>query len=172
MLCRLNRYWERKMEEYAMAGRRLSSSPGMQNMAEWVLGDPTATNMMECGEYVAAATAEVGDVGMFAHDSEHASFQIVTPIGKIRLSHGRLHQLPMRDATDRFDLPGHLTWQMNFAIDHHNIDASVSTGVLGETLSPALDSAGKPIMQGMGSIGGSEEDCEWQCYRLENKRRH
>ena len=84
----------------------------------------------------------------------------MTPLGKIRLSHGRLHQLPMRDPTDHFDLPDHLTWQMNLAIDHHNMDASVSTGVLGETLIPTLDDEGKPIMQGMGSIRGLEEDCE------------
>ena len=57
----------------------------MQAMAEWVLGDPTATDMIECIKYVAAA----GESGLFAHDSEHASFQILTPLGVIRLSHGR-----------------------------------------------------------------------------------
>eukprot|EP00903_Cladosiphon_okamuranus_P012826 g11986.t1 len=130
----------------------------MEDMGEWMLDDPTATNMEEGTEYVAAAMADVGEVGLFAHDSEHASLQIVTPLGKIRLSHDRLHQLPMRDPTDRFDFPDHLPWQMNLAIDHHDLDPSVSTGVLGETLVPTLDDKGKPIMQGMGSIRGSEED--------------
>eukprot|EP00903_Cladosiphon_okamuranus_P020097 g18457.t1 len=153
------KYWERKKEEYAKAGRKLESSTGLQDMGEWILDDPTATNMEECIEYVAASMA---GGGLFAHDSEHASFQIMTPLGKIRLSHGRLHQLPMRDPTDRFDLPEHLTWQMNLAIDHHDIDPSVSRGVLGETLVPTLDDEGQPIMQGMGSIRGSEED-----YRVE-----
>lgn len=57
----------------------------MKGMAEWILDDPTATNMIECAEYVAT----VGESGLFSHDSEHASFQILTPLGTARLSHGR-----------------------------------------------------------------------------------
>lgn len=155
-----DRYWERKKAEYANTGRRLWTQDSMQDMSEWVLGDPTATNMEECTEYVAKATAAGGDIGLFSHASEHTSFQILTPVGRVRLSHGRLHQLPMRDPTDRVDLPDHLTWQMNLAIDHHDIDESVARGILGETLVPTVDNRGKPIMQSMGSIRGSEEDCE------------
>lgn len=128
-------------------------------MSEWILGDPTATNMEECTEYVAEATAS-GEIGLFSHHSEHTSFQILTPVGRVRLSHGRLHQLPMRDPTDRFDLPDHLTWQMNLAVDHHDIDERVARGILGETLVPTVDANGKPIMHGMGSIRGLQEDCE------------
>lgn len=131
-------------------------------MSDWVLGDPTATNMIECMEYVAQVTAAGSDVGLFDHASEHASFQILTPVGTIRLSHGRLHQLAMRDPTDQFDLPDHIAWQMNLAIDHPEIDSSLATGILGETLVPTRDESGKPIMQGMDSIRGSQEDCE--CY--------
>ena len=131
----------------------------MQDMADWILGDPTATNMDECAEYVARATGAGSDVGLFAHDSEHASFQIMTPAGKVRLSHGRLHQLAMRDPTDRFDLPDHITWQMNLAIDHKNLSLD-ATGILGETLVPTLNEKGKPIMKGMDSIRGTQEDCE------------
>ena len=155
-----NRYWEQKKAEYAITGRRLSDQTSLQDMSEWILGDPTATNMDECTEYVAKAMAAGGDVDLFSHASEHTSFQILTPFGRIRLSHGRLHQLPMRDPTDRFDLPDHLTWQMNLAIDHHGIDASVARGILGETLVPTRDANGKPIMHGIDSIRGSEEDCE------------
>ena len=156
-------YWERKKEEYAQAiGRRLSAERHL--MSEWVLGDPTATNMVECIEYVAKATA-AGDAGMFEHQSEHASFQIVMPSATIRLSHGRLHQLPMRDPTDRFDLPDHTTWQMNIAIDHPGMSPDAK-GVLGETLLPTLDDSGKPIMTGMGAIRGSQEDCENIIYDL------
>ena len=54
-------------------------------MTEWILDDPTATNMAECTDYVAAA----GESGLFSHESEHASFQILTPLGAVRLSHGR-----------------------------------------------------------------------------------
>lgn len=152
---------------HADAGRMLVFSTGMQDMGEWILDDPTVTNRMECAEYVAAATAGAGNVGLFAHDSEHTSLQIMTPLGKIRLNHGRLHQLAVRDPTNRFDIPEHLTWQMNLAIDQNEIDASVSSGVLGETLIPTLDNKGKPIMHGMGSIRGSEDDCEWsKCQRM------
>lgn len=55
-------------------------------MADWVLGDPTATNMNECIEYVASTDM---DGSLFTLQSEHASFQIVTPTVTIRLSHGR-----------------------------------------------------------------------------------
>ena len=159
-MCNFDRYWERKKAEYAMMGRRLSEQNGLQDMSEWILGDPTATNMEECTEYVADATAASGDIGLFSHESEHTSFQILTPVGRIRLSHGRLHQLAMRDPTDHFDLPDHLTWQMNLALDYHELDESLARGILGETLVPTVDVSGKPIMHGMGSIRGSEEDCE------------
>lgn len=78
--------------------------------------DPTAANSDECVEHV--ARAEVEDGGLFAHQSEHASFQIVTPKASIRLSHGRLHRLAMRDPPDQYDLPDHSAWQMNMAVDH------------------------------------------------------
>ena len=83
------------------------------------LQDPTATNMAECEEYV--ARAEVGEGRVFLHQSEHASFQIVTPTATVRLSHGRLHQVAMRDPTDQYDLPDHVTWQMNMAVDHNEV---------------------------------------------------
>lgn len=75
--------------------------------------------MDECKQYVQEAESE--EDGLFAHQSEHASFQILTPKGAVRLSHGRLHQLAMRDPTDQFDLPDHLTWQMNMAVDHNEV---------------------------------------------------
>lgn len=151
------KYWERKKLEYAQAtGRRLS---GEQSMGEWIVGDPTATNMKECMEYVAKATAG-GEEGLFEHQSEHASFQIVTPTATVRLSHGKLHQLPMRDPTDRFDLPDHLTWQMNLGLERNDVSTD-ATGVLGETLVPSIDEEGHEIMSGMESIRGSQEDCKY-----------
>ncbi|CAM9616834.1 unnamed protein product [Ectocarpus sp. 12 AP-2014] len=149
-------YWERKKKEYARGGRRLSASTQMQAMSDWILGDPTATNMAECTEYVVEATRN-GLGGLLEHDSEHTSFQILTPMGTIRLSHGRLHQLPMRDPTDSFDLPDHLTWQMNLAIDRIDVSPN-ATGILGETQKPTLDANGSPIMQGMASIRGAQDD--------------
>ncbi|CAM9300355.1 unnamed protein product [Ectocarpus fasciculatus] len=150
------KYWERKKLEYASHGRRLGSE---LSMGEWILGDPTATNMDECLEYVAQAEVEEG--GVFAHQSEHASFQIVTPEATIRLSHGRLHQIAMRDPTDQFDLPDHLTWQMNMAVDHNDVSRAAK-GVLGETFVSTRDASGRPIMAGIEAIRGKEED-----YRVE-----
>ncbi|CAM9500523.1 unnamed protein product [Ectocarpus sp. 8 AP-2014] len=144
-------YWERKKLENARHGRHL----GEQSMGDWLLGDPTATNMDECTEYVAQAEGQAG--GLFTHQSEHASFQIVTPTATVRLSHGRLHQIATRDPTGRFDLPDHITWQMNMGIDHNDVSYS-ATGILGETSTPTKDAYGQDIMSGMEAIRGSEED--------------
>eukprot|EP00752_Nemacystus_decipiens_P015530 g13857.t1 len=146
-------YWERKKLEYATAGRRLAGQEF--EMGEWILGDPTVTNTEECVEYVSRAMTEPG--GLFLHDSEHVTFQIVTPMATIRLTHGRLHQVAKRDPTDQFDLPEHTTWQMNFGLEHSAVSRK-ATGVLGETYVPTLDANGDPIMFGMESIRGVQED--------------
>ena len=80
------RHWEAEGEEYFKAGRRELSSPvtGLQDMAYWILGDTAVANLVECAEYVAVATAS-GEEGVFTHDSEHASFQIMTPGALVRL---------------------------------------------------------------------------------------
>ena len=67
------------------------------------------TNAAECAEYVAHAIADgsamagndggIDESGLFAHQSEHASFKIVTPAATIRLTHGKIHQVAMRDPT-------------------------------------------------------------------------
>eukprot|EP00752_Nemacystus_decipiens_P004153 g3800.t2 len=111
--------------------------------------------MGECVEYV--ARAEVEDGGLYAHQSEHALFQIATPKATIRLSHGRLHQIATRDPTDQYDLPDHLTWQMNMAVDHYEINRDAK-GVLGETFVVTRDANGNPIMTGMEAIRGKQED--------------
>ena len=154
------KYWERKkLERFGQSGRRLGLGNAMQDMSDWILADPTATNKVECAEYVDRSTTGDG-VSLFAKQSEHVSFQIMTPTATIRLSHGRLHQLPTRDPTDQFDLPDHLTWQMNMAIDHHDMSLD-ATGILGETLVPTISANGTPIMQGMGAIRGRQEDCKY-----------
>ncbi|CAM9189371.1 unnamed protein product [Ectocarpus sp. 12 AP-2014] len=148
------KYWERKKLEYAQAGdRRLSDKD--QDMGDWILGDPTATNMAECTEYVARQVAGGGDGDLFAHQSEHASFQIVIPTATVRLSHGRLHQIA------EHGLPDHLTWQMNLAIGSDNVGVGAE-GILGETLVPTRDANGEYIMNGMESIRGTQEE-----YRVE-----
>lgn len=65
----------------------------------------------------------------------------------------------MRDPTDQFDLPDHLAWQMNVAVDHHDVSLE-ATGILGETVLPTVDANGKVIMQGIHAIRGEQEDCE------------
>lgn len=166
------KYWERTRLEQVRAGQAdgfelknvddlvadASPAPAAQAMSEWILGDPTATNMMECAAYVAESINTDG--GLFAHQSEHASFKISTPTATVRVSHGRLHQVPMRDPTDTYDLPDHLTWQMNLAVEHHNLSGH-ATGVLGETFIPTVDSSGNAIMRGMEAIRGTHESCEY-----------
>ena len=154
------KYWERKKRESEQTQRRLVDTV---DMAEWILADPTVTNIKDCTEYVARTMTKQD--GLFDHQSEHASFQIFTPAATIRVSHGRLHQIAMRDPTDQFDLPDHLTWQMNLAIDRSNI-SHYSQGVLGETFVPTRDDDGNMIMHGMESIRGAEEDCELSHHSL------
>ncbi|CAN0226317.1 unnamed protein product, partial [Ectocarpus sp. 6 AP-2014] len=57
------KYWEHKKLQNAGGGRHLGIIGVMQDMSEWILADPTATNIDECTEYVAAA----GDAGLFEH---------------------------------------------------------------------------------------------------------
>eukprot|EP00752_Nemacystus_decipiens_P011632 g10327.t1 len=146
------KYWERKQRENARSTRRLSEST---SMGEWILGGPSITNREECVEYV--ARAEAGGDGVFAHQSEHASFQIVTPKATVRLSHGRLHQIAVRNQTDQVDLPDDLSWQMNMAVDHPQVSRDAK-GILGETFIPTRDGNGNPIMAGMEAIRGQQED--------------
>lgn len=175
-------------------------------MTDWILNDPTATNnMMTCAGYVAT----VGKSGLFSHDSEHASFQTMAPLGTVRLSHtaGELfllftlvpssvdtlpewrptcaqsrhvsppatpepppRRLPiitgpttMRDPIDQFELPDHVAWQMNLAIERSNVSPE-DTGILGETLVPIFDESCSPIMQGTEAVRGRQEECASQLY--------
>lgn len=168
------KYWERKMLEKVRVGPGhpfqsinvagvMADDPhasSASDMGEWILADPTATNMMECAAYVADSTNTAG--GLFIHQSEHASFKISTPESTIRISHGRLHQVAMRDPTDQYDLPDHLTWQMNLAVDHNHINRH-ATGILGETMIPTVDARGNAITNGMDAIRGTDETCEYTC---------
>lgn len=79
-----SRYPEAMGEEQITASRKLSTVTGLQDMAYWILGDPTVNSLVECAEYVAGATAS-GEDALFAHDSELASFQIMIPGAVIRL---------------------------------------------------------------------------------------
>lgn len=65
----------------------------------------------------------------------------------------------MRDPTDQYDLPDHLTWQMNVAVNQNDVGLE-ATGVLGETIKPRRDAAGNKIMKGMEAIRGEQEDCK------------
>lgn len=65
----------------------------------------------------------------------------------------------MRTPTDQYDLPDHLTWQMNVAIDQNDVSLEAK-GVLGETIVPRRDAAGNRIMAGMEAIRGEQEECK------------
>ena len=154
------KYWEKKKLEAEAGSRRLAET---MSIGDWILSDPAVTNMAECTDYVTDAIRKKD--GLFAHQSEHASFQIYTPAATIRLSQGRLHQLAMRDPTDQFDLPDHLTWQMNLAIDSVDLTINAS-GVLGETFVPTLDAGGEAIMNGMECIRGAQEECTYVSFAV------
>lgn len=69
-------------------------------------------------------------------------------------SHGRLHQLPVRDPTDQLEVPDHQTWQMNLALEQ-TVPGSRASGILGG------DASGKPpMLEGRQSIRGAWEACE------------
>lgn len=61
------------------------------------------------------------DGTLFTHQSEHASIQIRADDLAIRVNHGKIHQLAMRDPTDQFDLPDHIAYQMNIAFERINV---------------------------------------------------
>jgi len=151
------KYWARKVREAEAAsagadGRRLST--WFQDMNEWVLADVAATNPVECAEYVQKAMV---DGTLFTEQGEHTTFQIVTPRFIIRLNHGKLHQLAMRDPTDSFDLPDHITYQINMALERAVLGPSPQ-GILGGTVNPTHDANGEEIMNGIEAIRGDEED--------------
>ena len=148
-------YWAREEQENVQGKRKLSA---MLSMGEWMLADSSATNMADCAEYVARSAAVAG--GLFAHQSEHSSFRIITPAADIRLSHGKRYEFPTRDPTDTIDLPDSATWQMNIVIDHLDI-SNDAKGVLGETIVPTRDADGNMIMQGVRCIRGVQQDCKF-----------
>ena len=111
-------YWQKKAAvraSLAASGqRRLELSP----TALWILADEHKTNPAECRAYVKSAMA--GGT-LFDHQSEHTSIQITAPDVSIRVNHGKIHQLAMRDPTDQFDLPDHIAYQMNLAFERLSI---------------------------------------------------
>lgn len=150
------KYWERKVHEAqteANAGRRLVDATAVP-MTEWILSDALATNKPECQSWVEDGTQDI-----FKHQAEHVSFQLTTPTFTVRLNYGKLHQVAMRDPTDRFDLPDHITHQMNIGLSKMALGESPQ-GILGETTRVHLDANGEPIMTGMGAIPGIESDYE------------
>ena len=167
-------YWERKKQEnaaYWADKRQVNAQDNRKlgvtlSIGDWILANPTATNMADCINYVDRSTAVAG--GLFAHQSGHSTFRILSPAVKVRLSHGKLHQLAMRDPTDTIDLPDHVTWQMNIVIDHTNISDDAK-GILGETLVPTMDTTGNKIMRGMECIRGVQADCKFCTRTLENR---
>ena len=148
-------YWQLKVREAellaAQSRRRLSASPTMDR---WIADDGSATNPAECKEYVSKAMKHGG---IYTHQSDHVSFQIITPNLTLRLNHGKLHQLPERDPTDAFDIPDHTTFQMNIGFMGIKRDDTLQ-GIIGETSVPTIDQHGAKIMSGLEAIRGQEDD--------------
>eukprot|EP00904_Undaria_pinnatifida_P008988 jgi/Undpi1/5219/HiC_scaffold_2.g00501.m1 len=150
------KYWQRKIREAEFVDppsgrRRLSHVPSADR---WIAEDPAATNPAECTQYVSSA---IQHESLFAHQSDHVSFQLVTPRLTMRLNHGKLHQLPERDPTDTFDIPDHTTFQMNLGFMGMKGDDKMQ-GIIGETAVPTIDEHGAEIMSGLKAIRGEEQD--------------
>lgn len=153
------KYWLAKAEESAPAvvsGRRLSTLPPIMAvpMSDWILSDAARTNPEECREYVEKA---LQNNTLFEHQTEYTSLQITSPVVALRITHGKIHQLAMRDPTDRFDLPDHTTFQQNVVFEQTRLGYDPQ-GVIGETVTPVLDAHGEAIMEGLDAIRGSESD--------------
>lgn len=158
------KYWLAKVEEAAPA---TNTTPGAQRrlreavpMSQWLLQDALKTNPVECKEYVDRAVA---DDTLFDHQSEHSSFQITSPLVSVRINHGKIHQLAMRDPTDTIDLPDHVAYQMNVQFNKLVLGDD-PRGAIGETVHPVLDENGFPIMQGIRALRGDEEDYRVECF--------
>ena len=113
------KYWLDKQKAVDRRALRGVFSPGM-----WLMKDTKRTDPEACDKYVEEASA-AGT--LFDHQSEHASFQITAPDLSLRVNIGKVHQLAMRDPTDKFDLPDHVACQMNVAFEA--IDVSDTTQV-------------------------------------------
>ncbi|CAM9792957.1 unnamed protein product [Choristocarpus tenellus] len=149
------RYWleKSKLSEQIVVdqSRRLFSDVPME---DWILNETKQTNPVECEEYVLKAAA---DGTLFDLQSEHTSFQITSPELSLRINHGKIHQVAMRDPTDKFDLPDHIAYQMNIIIEDITLD-EYPQGILGETVHPTVNEMGDFIMAGPRVIRGEEED--------------
>lgn len=152
------KYWlaQEKARQAAMGHRSLRNA---LPMAEWLLRDGHRTNPVECEKYVHGA---VTAGSLFNHGSEHSSFQITSPVLSLRLNHGKVHQVAMRDPTDTIDLPDHLAFQMNVGF-FKIVLGDNPKGSIGETIRPVLDQDGQPIMHGLDAIRGDEEDYRVEC---------
>ena len=149
------RYWQQKVREAELLASesrwRLSAAPTMHR---WIAEDASATNPTECKQYVANAAE---NDNLFTHQSDHVSFQLITPKLTLRLNHGKLHQLPERDPTGTFDIPDHTTYQMNLGFLGIDRDDTMQ-GIIGETSVPTIDEHGAKIVSGLEAIRGQEED--------------
>lgn len=119
------KYWvdKEQVEQPLEARRRLRAA---YSAANWIKKDRLRTDPEECDSYVDKASAEGN---LFSHQSEHASLQITSPSISVRINVGKIHQLAMRDPTDKFDLPDHVAYQMNIvleAVENISQDAQVS----------------------------------------------
>lgn len=154
------KYWLSKEEDAkqgdAAGRRRLQEQNPVKAvpMPVWITSDPHKTNADECREYAARGEAQSA---LFTHQSEHTSMQIASPHLSLRISHGKVHQLPMRDPTDRYDLPDHTAFQMNLVFEDVRLGPDPQ-GLVGETITPVLDAEGTPVMQGLDAIRGAESD--------------
>lgn len=49
-------------------------------------------------------------------------------------------------------------WQMDLHVEWATFDSDLVTGILGETMRPVLDAAGRPILAGKSALRGEVDD--------------
>eukprot|EP00904_Undaria_pinnatifida_P011625 jgi/Undpi1/7593/HiC_scaffold_23.g10066.m1 len=148
------KYWQKKAAAQntlvASDTRRLNIEPA----SLWILSDEHKTNPVECRAYVRRS---MNEGTLFDHQSEHTSIQIRSGDLSIRVNHGKIHQVAMRDPSDQYDLPDHIAYQMNIEFERLNIGDNPQ-GVIGATAHITKDENGEDIMFGPDAIPGEEED--------------
>lgn len=112
------KYWQKK----AAAQNTLVASDtprlNIEPASLWILSDEHKTNPVECRAYVRRS---MNEGTLFDHQSEHTSIQIRSGDLSIRVNHGKIHQVAMRDPSDQYDLPDHIAYQMNIEFERLNI---------------------------------------------------
>ena len=125
-----------------------------EEFEEWILQEEN----MAAPTWCAKLLQEEGLPGLFAVESNHAVFHIVTPTSSLRVNIGVNHQDRVTAEDGATVLVPELDfWQGDVGVERSRFSDTVS-GMLGETSRLLFNENGLPIMEGIGAIRGTPED--------------